>query len=91
MLSKEKIDRINELSKKAKEGFSAMGLLEDAVLLRKDHSTIYNIKGDDAMFEHLTDNKIICSQRGGGIRFSFHYYNALEDIDFIVRIIKEKL
>ncbi len=80
--------QLKNLSKKAKEGFSAMGLLEDAVLLRRDHSTIYNIKGNDALFEHLTNNNIICSQRGRGIRFSFHFYNTKEDIDFIIKIIK---
>lgn len=83
--------QLKSLSVKAKKEFSAMGLLEDGVVSRKDHSTIFNIKGDDAMFEHLIYNKIICSQRGGGIRFSFHYYNTLADIDFIVRSIKEKL
>jgi len=84
-------EQLKSLSVSAKKEFSALGLLEEAVALRTDHSTIFNIKGDDDMFEHLTKNNILCSQRGNGIRFSFHYYNTLEEIEHIVRIIKERL
>ena len=84
-------EQLKNLSARAIKEFLALGLLEEAVALRKDHSTILNIKGDDSMFEHLTKNNILCSQRGNGIRFSFHYYNTLEEIEHIVRIIKERL
>jgi len=84
-------EQLKSLSVSAKKEFLALGLLEEAVALRTDHSTIFNIKGDDSMFEHLTKNNILCSQRGNGIRFSFHYYNTLEEIKHIVRIIKERL
>ena len=82
---------MKSLAVSAKKEFLALGLLEEAVALRKDHSAIFNIKGDDIMFAHLTKNNILCSQRGNGIRFSFHYYNSIEDLEFIVRIIKERL
>ncbi len=84
-------EQLKNLSLRAKKEFLALGLLEEAVALRKDHSTIFNIKGDDHMFAHLTKNNILCSQRGNGIRFSFHYYNSIEDLAYIVRIIKEGL
>ena len=84
-------EQLKNLSVKAKKEFLALGLLEEAVALRKDHSTIFNINGDDDMFGHLTKNNILCSQRGSGIRFSFHYYNTKEDIDYIIKIIKEKV
>ena len=84
-------EQLKSLAASAKNEFLALGLLEEAVALRKDHSTIFNIKGDDSMFEHLTKNNILCSQRGNGIRFSFHYYNSDEDLECIVRIIKERL
>ena len=84
-------EKLKSLAVSAKKEFLALGLLEEAVALRKDHSAIFNIKGDDIMFAHLTKNNILCSQRGNGIRFSFHYYNSIEDLEFIVRIIKERL
>lgn len=83
--------QLKVLSDKGKKEFSALGLLEDAVVSRKEHSTIFNIKGDDGLFQHLTDNKVLCSQRGIGIRFSFHFYNTIDDIERIVEIIKERV
>jgi selenocysteine lyase/cysteine desulfurase len=91
-LGKDEIaNRLKSLSNKAKKEFSAMGLLEDVVISRKVHSTIFNVKGNDIMFRHIARNGIICSQRGNGIRFSFHLYNTMQDIDQIVRILKEKI
>ena len=43
-LGKEKIDAQNrKLSNKAKTAFSALGLLQEVVTKRSDHSTIFNI------------------------------------------------
>lgn len=83
--------QLKKLSVKAKTEFSSMGLLEEDVVQREEHSTIFNIKGDDDLFGHLTNNKVLCSQRGNGIRFSFHFYNTTEDIDQIVGILKERI
>ena len=88
-IGKDEIDAQNKkLSLKAKKAFTQLGLLEDAVVNRENHSTIFNIKGDDALFQHLLDNGVSCSQRGAGIRLSFHFYNTEEEIDEIVNILK---
>lgn len=76
---------LKRLSRKAKKEFSDLGLLDDTTEKRKEHSTIFNIKGNDALFEALTDRGIVCSQRGNGIRFSFHFYNTESDIDELVK------
>jgi len=76
------------LIKKALQCFGELGLLRENVLQRKDHSTIFNLKGDDALFQHLVTNNVSCTQRGGGIRISFHIYNDEKDIDKIVDILK---
>ncbi|CAM3293368.1 aminotransferase class V-fold PLP-dependent enzyme [Zobellia roscoffensis] len=81
-------NQLKLLSKKAKEEFGRLGLLSKNVLEREGHSTIFNIKGDNALFEKLTENGVICSQRGEGIRLSFHFYNSEEDIDKVVKILK---
>ena len=87
------MERIGEhnkrLSEKAKKEFTDLGLLEDTVVQRKGHSTIFNIKGDDKLFRHLLDKGVICSQRGHGIRLSFHFYNTEKDLDAIVKILKQ--
>ena len=83
------IERKNkELAGKAQWELTQLGLLENAVLARKEHSTIFNIKANDALFQIFTDKEVICAQRGDGIRFGFHFYNTEEDINAIVKILK---
>jgi selenocysteine lyase/cysteine desulfurase len=89
-MGKNKIDTQNKLlSEKAKNEFSALGLLPEMIIARKGHSTIFNIKGDKAIFQHLLNNDVVCAQRGEGIRLGFHFYNTEEDIDEIVKILKK--
>lgn len=80
-------NKIRSLSKEAKERFAEMGLLQDEILLRKQHSSIFNLKVDIALFHKLKDNKIICSQRGGGIRVGFHYYNSKADLEKLIEVL----
>ncbi|WP_273567922.1 aminotransferase class V-fold PLP-dependent enzyme [Maribacter halichondriae] len=77
------------LSNKAKETFTNLGLLNEDITERKDHSTIFNIKGHDGLYNHLSKEKVICAQRGDGIRLSFHFYNTENDIDKIAKILKK--
>ena len=82
-------EKIKSLSKKAKSRFSEMGLLKNDTLLRKDHSPIFNLKGDDKLFKKLTGNNIFCIQRGDGIRVGFHYYNSEDDLDELVEVLEK--
>lgn len=88
-LGKENLyQKIASLSTKAKERFTEMGLLKEDTLLREKHSSIYNLKGDKALFQKLQENNIICSPRGGGIRVSFHYYNTEEELYSLIEVLK---
>lgn len=80
--------QVSNLSQVAKEKFAEMGLLEAKVLKREKHSSIFNIKGDEALFNKMKKNKIITSQRGKGIRVSFHFYNSVEDLEKLLEIVK---
>ncbi len=91
-IGKDKIEAQNQkLSEKFKIEFSELGLLQDAVVARKNHSTIFNIKGDTTLFNHLIKNNVVCAQRGDGIRMGFHFYNTEAEIDAIVAILKKNL
>jgi selenocysteine lyase/cysteine desulfurase len=79
--------KIDSLSGKAKEKFANLGLLKNDTLLREKHSSIFNLKGDKALFQKLKENDIICSPRGGGIRISFHYYNTEEELNKLVGVL----
>jgi selenocysteine lyase/cysteine desulfurase len=76
---------IKELAAVAKSKFSEKGVLESAVVNRELHSSIFNIKGDDKLFQKLCANRIICSQRGEGIRVSFYYFNSEEDLENLLK------
>lgn len=77
-------ENIRGLTTEAKKAFEERGLLEQAVVNRKFHSPIFNVKGDDPLFQKLRSNNIICSQRGEGIRISFNYFNTLEDLSILL-------
>lgn len=88
----DKISQYNQLlSEKAKQQFNSLGLLEDRIVERKAHSTIFNIKVDTRVFNHLLENNVSCAQRGDGVRLSFHFYNTENEIDAIVKILKTAL
>ena len=36
---------------------------------------------NDALYRHLQQHRVVCAPRGGGIRFSPHFYNTFEEID----------
>ncbi len=79
--------KIASLSAKAKERFAEMDLLGNDTLLREKHSSIYNLKGDQALFQKLRENNVICSPRGSGVRVSFHYYNTEDELEKLVEIL----
>lgn len=37
--------------------------------------------GNEALYRHLQQKGVVCALRGGGIRFSPHFYNSFEEID----------
>ena len=78
---------INRLSNYAKSSFENKELLNLKVVKRKKHSNIFNIEGNDSFHKHLIKNKIICSKRGDGIRFSFNFYNTISEIDDLLSLL----
>ena len=79
---------MSALAIEAKDRFTADDLLEPEVQKRQIHSSIFNIRGDEDLFNHLRTNNIICSRRGSGIRISFHYFNTSEDLKTLMKTIK---
>ncbi|MCZ7608829.1 MAG: aminotransferase class V-fold PLP-dependent enzyme [Ignavibacterium sp.] len=47
------------------------------------------IKDPDLVVKKLEQNKIICSQRVGMIRFSPHFYNIFDEIDRVVDVLQK--
>lgn len=80
--------KIAELGALAKGKLSEKGLLEPAVVNRNLHAPIFNIKGDDKLFQKLRSNKVICSKRGEGIRVSFQYFNTESDLQKLLDLLE---
>ena len=76
--------RIEVIALMAKRALTERNLLESTVVNRVQHSSIFNIKGDDAVFSHLIKKDILCIQRGEGIRVGFHYYHSREDLETLL-------
>ncbi|WP_020485635.1 aminotransferase class V-fold PLP-dependent enzyme [Methylomonas sp. MK1] len=61
----------------------------ELILLSERHSRlqsgIVNFKhrhiDNDVLYKHLQKNGVVCALRGGGIRFSAHFYNTLAELD----------
>jgi len=83
--------KVRFITAEAKKRFIELDLLDETVIAREEHSTIFNIKSEDGLFQKLKDANIICSQRGKGIRVSFHFYNTEEDLDKLLSVIKVHL
>lgn len=81
--------QIGLLSNLAKSEFANLGLLEQDVLNRKVHSSIFNIAVGDKGYDKLMQNDVLCVQRGGGVRLAFHFYNTEDEIDSIIKILKK--
>ena len=47
------------------------------------HRTVSN----EVLYQYLQKNGVVCALRGGGIRFSPHFYNTLEEIDRALELI----
>lgn len=76
---------IQDLSEYAKSEFSKRNLLEEEILKRPNHSSIFNIHGDQELYNRLRKQNIITSLRGHGIRISFHFYNTRDDIETLLQ------
>lgn len=56
--------------------------LKSGIVLFK-HTGIAN----DQLYKHLQKNGVVCALRGGGIRFSPHFYHSKEELDRAIEII----
>ncbi|MBV1925048.1 MAG: aminotransferase class V-fold PLP-dependent enzyme [Dokdonia sp.] len=83
-------ERIEALALKAKIAFTERGLLEDSVVRRSEHSSIFNLKGDQSLVQRLEDQDILCVARGPGVRVSFHYFNTEKDLEHLLTVLDAK-
>ena len=79
--------QINTVSEQAKVAFASRGLLDQAVVLRKEHSSIFNLAIKEEVYAKLQEANINCSPRGKGMRISFHFYNNIAELEKLLEVI----
>jgi cysteine desulfurase/selenocysteine lyase len=49
----------------------------------------FRVRGDDPlrMWQYLSERAVVCAQRGGGIRLSPHFYNNINALDNVIKLI----
>lgn len=84
-------NQIKSLSRIAKSAFEARGLLEEAVVLRTQHSSIFSLQIQGDVYQKIQAANIILSPRGKGIRVSLHFYNTEEELNQLLAVIDQSL
>ncbi|RYD80999.1 MAG: aminotransferase class V-fold PLP-dependent enzyme [Sphingobacteriales bacterium] len=79
-----------QLTQKARTEFYSRGLLDEQVLRRETQSTIVNLPLGKELTARIESAGILCSARGSGIRFSFHFYNTEKDLNNLLDVIDDK-
>jgi len=79
--------QIQLVSQLAFEEFKALNLLDEQTSRRTVHSGIFNLNLDPQQLNTLEKRKVYLSQRGKGLRVSFHYYNTQEDLERFLSLI----
>lgn len=84
--------RVLENSKYFLTKLASIGI--NGLLLNSNESELagivtFKIKDPDLVVKKLEQNKIICSQRVGMIRFSPHFYNIFDEIDRVVDVLQK--
>lgn len=80
--------QVQRLSQRAMEAFGSLGILDPYVPDRKKHSGIFLVHGDENLLGRLREQQVVASPRGGGVRLSFHFYNTLEEVDQLAKLLK---
>lgn len=79
----------SKLRQYAIDNLLALGYLDPEITKRKEHGSILSIKNTPGLFAYLYEKNILCSERGNGIRISFHFYNTKKDLNTLFQALKD--
>lgn len=80
-----------EISQKARKEFHSRGFIPDWMYQRSEQSTIISLPLGSKSIDRLNAAGILSSIRGNGLRISFHFYNSLEDLDYFLDVLDQKI
>jgi len=80
-------EKLESIGATAFEAFKIRKLLEPAVAARKKHSTIFRLQIAPEAISAILAAGIIAVARGYGIRVSFHLYNEIPDLEYLLKVL----
>lgn len=78
---------LQTLTQMAAKAFKESGRWIGPASERSNPSTIFNLKGDQTLFDKMKKEGVIASLRGDGIRISFHLYNDEQDLEKVLKLL----
>jgi len=81
-------DQVNYLIKKIKQNPKLILLNNQNAKFKSGIVLFKHVNIDNHhLYKHLQDNGVVCALRGGGIRFSPHFYHSTDELDQAMTII----
>lgn len=77
----------NKLTSTLKVELEKRKLLDETVVNRHQHSSIFNLNLSGEIYKELLDQNVRCMRRGSGVRIALHVYNNLKDIERFLKIL----
>ncbi len=84
-------DRIGLLTKALIHGASELGIQIKTPLDSVGPLVVLQSKDADGLVRVFAREGVVCSSRHDGLRISFHAYNTLDDVNFVLRLLQRNL
>jgi len=84
-------DQIRSLTNTLILGASELGIQMKTPLDSVGPLVVLQSKDADGLVRRFAENGVVCSSRHDGLRISFHAYNTLDDVKFVLRLLQQNL
>jgi len=84
-------DRIRALTKALLAGVDDLGVQTKTPQDSVGPLVVLLTKGAETVVQSFAREGVICSSRHDGLRISFHAYNTIEDVNFVLELIRRNL
>lgn len=81
--------KIKDISKLAKSEFLKLNLLDTRLVDKHTHQNIFSLEGDESQVDKLKAKGILSAFRGGRIRVGFQYFNTENDLETLIKALKQ--
>ena len=84
-------DQIRSLTNALIRGASELGIQMKTPLDSVGPLVVLQSKDADGLVRLFAEDGVVCSSRHDGLRISFHAYNTLDDVKFVLRLLQQNL